>query len=128
MVKYTDYRFYKEVYNGTMPETSFNRIIVAASSYLRKITFDKVQEGSEPERVKRACCAMCDVINNAESAKVGGRTVKSENNDGYSVTFVTGTDGQSESKALQRELYSTAELYLSGTDLLNMRCDYDNEC
>lgn len=128
MVKYADYKFYEEVYNGTIPETSFDRVVIAASSYLKRITYGRISENNVPESAKYACCAMCDVLDSTENAKMNGRTVKSENNDGYSVTFVTNADGQSEEKALQGKLYSMAELYLEGTDLLNMRCDYDHEC
>lgn len=116
MVKYTDYQFYIEVYNGTMPETSFERRVVAASAYIRKITFDRVSENDIPDEVKYACCAVCDVIDDIESAKVAGKTVKSESNDGYSVTFETDT--------LDR-LYDAAYLYLEPTGLLSMGCDYD---
>ena len=119
MVKYTDYKYYKEVYKGTMPETSFERVVAAASAYIRKITFDRVNTDEIPEEVKYATCAVCDVINDIDSAKVAGKTVKSETNDGYSVTFLTEEDANIDAK------YSAASLYLEPTGLLSMRCDYD---
>ena len=112
MVKYADYSFYTEVYKGTMSETSFERVVVACSSCLNKITFGRIDEIAGSENVKYACCAMCDAMNEIESAKVGGKTVKSENNDGYSVTFVTESDGQDPVSMLQRNLYQRARLYL----------------
>lgn len=112
MVKYADYKFYEEVYNGTMPETSFDRVIVGCSSYLDKITFGRVADISDSEQVKYACCAMCDAMDEIESAKVGGKTVKSENNDGYSVSFVTEADGQDPDSVLRNALYQKARLYL----------------
>lgn len=128
MVKYVDYNYYKEEYKGTMPETSFDRIVVACSSYLKKITFGRIKEDAVPEEVKYACCAMCDAMDEIDSGKVNGRSVKSENNDGYSVTFVTEADGQSSDAFMRKTLYDKARMYLDDTGLLNMRCDYDNEC
>ena len=121
MVKYTDYQYYKEVYKGTMPETSFERFVVAASAYIKKITFDRVDINEVPEEVKYASCAVCDVMHDIDSAKVAGKTVKSETNDGYSVSFVTEADANVTDK-----LYSAASLCLEPTGLLSMRCDYDH--
>ena len=121
MVKYTDYKYYKEVYKGTMPETSFERVVAAASAYIRKITFNRVDVNEVPEEVRYASCVVCDTMNDIDSAKIAGKTVKSETNDGYAVTFVTEADAK-----YQDSLYSAAALYLEPTGLLSMRCDYDH--
>lgn len=112
MVKYVDYEYYQEKYNGTMPEASFERSVIACSAYLKKITFGRISESEVPEDVKYACCAMCDAMNEIESAKMGGRTVKSENNDGYSVTFVTEADGDDADSIMYQQIYQKARLYL----------------
>ena len=127
MVKYVDYDYYEGVYEGTMPMDSFNKIVITCSAHLKRITFGRVNANDVPEEVKYACCAMCDEIYEDEKSRVCGRVVKSESNDGYSVTFVTDNDEDSQAETMRNKLYRIAELYLGGAELLSMRCDYDNE-
>lgn len=119
MVQYVDYDYYDDTYEGeAIPEDSFNKYAIKASAYLKRFTFDRIDENDVPECVKYACCEMCEAIYQHDQAQIGGRTVKSESNDGYSVTFVTEQDGQTD--ALGSKLYSIAKSYLADTDLLNM--------
>lgn len=119
MVQYVDIDYYKSAYEGTtIPEDSFNKYAIKASSHLKRFTFGHLNENDVPECVKYACCEMCEAIYQHDQAQIGGRTVKSESNDGYSVTFVTEQDGQTD--ALSSKLYSIARTYLADTDLLNM--------
>lgn len=87
MVKYADYNYYKDDYGGAMPENRFNRFVIEASAYIRKITFDRIDPQRVPEEVKYACCAMCDAAFEAQETQVDGKDVKSVSNDDYSVTF-----------------------------------------
>lgn len=119
MVQYVDFDYYEDTYEGVaIPEDSFNKYAIKASVHLKRFTFDRIDENDVPECVKYACCEMCEAIYQHEQAQIGGRTVKSESNDGYSVTFVTEQDGQND--ALGSKLYSIAKLYLADTNLLNM--------
>lgn len=118
---FTDYQFYKEEFRGTMPEESFERNIVQASALINYFTFDRAEK-QITEKVKLATCAVCDVIQNNQlqtEHNNGHGEVKSENNDGYSVSFVTTQkEGETPEEALQRKAYQAAYLYLSGTGLL----------
>lgn len=119
MVQYVDFDYYEDTYEGaTIPEDSFNKYAIKASAHLMRFTFGRINESDVPESVMYACCEMCEAIYQHEQAQIGGRTVKSESNDGYSVTFVTEQDGQTD--VLGGKLYSIAKLYLAETDLLNM--------
>ena len=60
---------------------------------------------------------MCDVIYNLTAND--GKIVKSENTDGYSVSYVTERiDGQDAEKVLENKLYRIAKVYLGNTGLL----------
>ena len=119
MVQYVDFDYYEKNYEGeAIPADSFNKYVIKASAHMKRFTFGRINENDVPECVKYACCEMCEAIYQHDQAQIGGRTVKSESNDGYSVTFVTEQDGQTD--ALSSKLYSIARTYLADTDLLNM--------
>ena len=74
----------------------------------------------ELDEVKLATCAICDLLANDEKARSqhSGRTVVSENTDGYSVTYESDGNGDTADDLLNRKIYKTAELYLEPTGLL----------
>lgn len=124
---YATYEYYTESFGGRMPEDSFSAHARTASAYIRQITLgrsdyliDKMGERCR-EQLSDACCAICDVLEAAETVKTDGRAVKSVSNDGYSVTYVTEADETSAEAALRGRMYDTAALYLAGTGLLNRR-------
>lgn len=126
MVNYVDYTYYTEEYGGTaIPSSSFDLLARKATLYMKKFTFRRIPDDNVPDCVKLACCEMCEAITTFNDNQVAGKTVKSESNDGYSVTFVTEQEGQPSENALARKLYAIAQLYLAGTELMNMGCEYD---
>lgn len=59
--------------------------------------------------------------NEPEVADGTKKEKKSENNDGYSVTYVTeGTDNKTVEEKLNKKLYSIAQVYLLSTGLLSL--------
>ena len=93
---------------------------------MHRISFDRVKRLPEiPDRVKDAICAMAE-IDYQEEKKTPG--VKSENSDGYAVTYADSgnTTGASGRVAL---MYQEASIYLGNTGLLykGVSRKYDRE-
>lgn len=115
-----DYSFYTGAYHGTLAEVDFNRLAVKASAYLDRVTFGRlaaVTDTAVLELAKLACCAAADAMLANEQ---GG--VKTESNDGISVTYV---EGSGLAKADGKRLREAVGLFLGGTDLLYRGVDDD---
>ena len=117
---YTTYAYYISTYRGNLTEEEFEKSIVQATAYVRRITFGRAEQNMELDEVKLATCAICDLLANDEKARSqhSGRTVVSENTDGYSVTYESDGNGDTADDLLNRKIYKTAELYLEPTGLL----------
>ena len=117
---YTTYAYYISTYRGNLTEEEFEKSIVQATAYVRRITFGRAEQNMELDEVKLATCAICDLLANDEKARSqhSGRTVVSENTDGYSVTYESGGNGDTADDLLNRKIYKTAELYLEPSGLL----------
>ncbi len=135
MKAYADYNFYAGTYCGKMEEDDFNRQILTASQYIRYLTMG-ASDNYDGEELKYAACSAADlyysasVSTNKPSSRNTG-TVKSENNDGYSVTFVTeGKDGETKEELTGRKVYSEIRKWLLPTGLLRrkVRCVHDYQC
>lgn len=130
MILYADYKFYVESYDGDLKEEEFQKVISRASSHVRRMTFGRADMYSDIEEVKLSVCAVCDVIaaDMKNRKKHGGMNISSENTDGYSVSYVTDqVSGESADQALNRKIYTAAELYLEPTGLLNWGVYDDDE-
>ena len=117
---YATYAYYISTYRGNLTEEEFEKSIVQATAYVRRITFGRAEQNMELDEVKLATCAICDLLANDEKARSqhSGRTVVSENTDGYSVTYESGRNGDTADDLLTRKIYKAAELYLEPTGLL----------
>lgn len=122
MDRYADYAFYTGQYQGsTVPEAAFSSAILKASAFLNRVTFGRI---SEPyiEEVRCAACELAEMQYRFDQwRQEGGQEVKGENNDGFSISFVTeGVDGESKEAVLHRKMYAAAKIWLGNTDLLNL--------
>ena len=117
---YTTYAYYISTYRGNLTEEEFEKSIIPATAHVRRITFGRADQNMELDEVKLATCAICDLLANDEKARSqhSGRTVVSENTDGYSVTYESGRNGDTADNLLTRKIYKAAELYLEPTGLL----------
>lgn len=132
---YVDYSYYAEVFHGEMPTDSFEKNEKKAEAYIRYLTYLNGDIFSKKdEAVKNSVCAVADIYyEEAKRQKINGGngTVKSENNDGYSVTYVTEqTDGQTAEEILQKKAYDAAYVYLLPTGWLSRkaRCGHAHKC
>lgn len=119
---YADYEYYISTYKGNLAEEEFEKSIMKASAYVRRITFGRADDNMELEEVKLAACAVCDLIANDEKVrgKHSGRAITSENTDGYSVTYESGGNGETADDLLCKKMHNTAALFLDPTGLLYM--------
>lgn len=119
---YATYAYYISTYRGNLTEEEFEKAIIPATAHVRRITFGRADQNMELDEVKLATCVICDLLANDEKVRSqhSGRTVVSENTNGYSVTYESGRDGDTVDDILIRKIYRSAELYLESTGLLYM--------
>lgn len=130
---YADYRYYELNYGGKMPDDDYDIAERKAEAYIRSLTFAKgdIFKVENPS-VKDAVCAVADVFySQSEKNHSSNGPVKSENNDGYSVTYVTEqTDGQTVEEVIKKKAYQAAYMYLMPAGWLSgkVRCGHAHEC
>lgn len=128
MQVYADYTFYTEIYQGKMDEEDFERAIPSASQYIHYQTLGKADDYSGDE-LKYAACECADILHFAEkkSGSIGSGEKRSENTDGYSVSYVTqGKDGETSEELANRKMSSVIRRWLLPTGLLyrGARCGH----
>lgn len=131
MFPYADYGFYVEKVHGKLDKDDFEKEVLEASFYLKYLTLGK-SDTMQPEELQYAACAIAEMyVEEKERLTSGAARKKSENNDGYSATFVTELrDGESPEELIARKAGRIARKYLTVTGLLNRKvgCAYDNQC
>ena len=118
MVEYADFEFYiKEFHGSAIHENDFPSAMLRSSIFIRYITFGRIDETDIPEEAKMAACAVADLMYKDDlSRDETGREKKSENNDGYSVSYVTSVDRKGNS--VESMAYQAAGQYLAHTGLM----------
>lgn len=125
MKPYADYDFYVNTYGGDIISyDKYNIAALNASQYIKYITLGR-SENFSGEEVKYAVCAAAEAY--AEVYDLAGENtsagqIKSENTDGYSVSYVVeGKDGESKEELFKRKAYPVIKQWLFGTGLLNRK-------
>lgn len=142
---YADYQFYTTTYYGdTVPESDFPKYAERASDRIDSVTFDRLVNGFPEEeravtKVKKAVCAVADALYQIDQIKkssmesvgtvtredgtVVSKAVSSISSGSESISFATGSSGNTESiygqAAVDKKvesvlLYQVATEYLSG--------------
>ena len=130
------YGYYVDEYGGkTIPEQGFRKAEKQAEAYIRHLTYVKGDIfAAENDMVKDAVCAAAEVYYKYNAQQQSGvPLVKSENNDGYSVTYVTEqTDGKTAEEMVKKKAYDAVYPYLLPTGWLSrkvgVRCDHKCRC
>ena len=122
MFPYADYEFYTEKVQGALDKITFDKEVVEASIFLRYITFGK-SDTSNHEELKYTACAIAEMYAKEKSRyQSGASAVKSENTDGYTVTYASELkDGESLDDLLSKKAMAIARRYLAVTGLLNRK-------
>ena len=118
---YADFAFYRDVYKGTaVNEDAFAALERQASLFIDRITFNRLHQGrSVTDTVKTAACAVVDALKEHEAARQETATaagIKSENTDGYSVTYQSSEDIRT---AIESAMLDAARPYLIYTGLMD---------
>lgn len=110
---YVTFEYYQDVYHGKQFSNTvdFEAVQCEAEAYVDRLTMGRITEPSEP--VKKAVCAVMEVIAKQEQDEVA--TVSSETVGNHSKTFQTVKRSAAEREA---EKYRKASLYLARTGLL----------
>lgn len=114
------YEYYMSEFGGEeIPEEKFKRISKLAKTYLEQFTHNRVKDDTKnTEKVRDCVCEMCETIY-LTMYKNEGAEKKSENIDGYSVSYVTErADGVDKNTILEKKLFRIAKTYLEDTGLL----------
>ena len=115
---YAEYTFYSDTYLGDIipDETAFKRAERDAELKLDYFTFDRIDQADD--KIRLAVCKMADILYTQEQRQkqYQGREVASENNDGYSVSYVTSVEGKGNS--VESKAYQAAGQYLMNTGLM----------
>ena len=119
MFPYSDYEFYKDKAKGSLEQELFEKEVVEASIFLQHITLGK-SDNSEIDELKYATCAIVEMYAKEKSRyESGASAVKSENTDGYTVTYASEMkDGESLDDLLSKKAMLIAKRYLTSTGLL----------
>ncbi len=126
-----DFSFYQGIYGGTMiPDANaFRQPINKANAYLAQVMHRKLQDSDQEAAVKLCLCEISDLLYQDAQTRIEhkGREVKSENTDGYSVSYTTSADGY----GIDHDVYATIRRNLSPTGLLyagvnNCACECSN--
>lgn len=126
MKPYADYEFYIEKYNGNaISEENFAVAVIHASQFIRYVTM-KRSDGYQGDELKYAACAAAEAYNSAFRLSADDPSrgdIKSENTDGYSVSYVAqSNDGETPEALFKRKAYDAMKYWLAGTGLLDRRC------
>ncbi len=112
MKAYAEFEFYISRYDSLIDNPAqFNALAEKASRYIDRITFGRLKNMTEaPEEVKLAVCALVDEMYKADNEKAATPPdIKSENTDGYSVTYATEAE---QSANFQKRMLEAVRLYL----------------
>ncbi len=113
-----DYIFYVKKYNGTLigSEEALKLPIQKANTYLNQVMHRKPKE-KELEQVQLCLCEIAELIYQDEvnRREHGGRRVRAESTDGYSVNYVA---KETSDDSFQKSVYAVIRRYLAHTGLL----------
>jgi len=125
LTELADYEYYVEVYGGiSIPDTSFKKIMINASSKVNYYTFNHITELDD--NIKNATCEIIELLFNQNQliAKQDDdtSTVASETVGVHSKSYVNKSSLQSQrilkSDELEQECYKICLKYLSRTGLM----------
>lgn len=124
---YVDYKYYQDDYRGKQiaSETDFKRIEKLAEAFADRVTFGRIARlQSIPDCVKDAICSAADTAALREEKNT--YAVKSESNDGYSVSY----GDVEKDPEFRSEMFSSVKSYLANTGLLyrGWSKEYDEKC
>ena len=105
---YADYDYYSGTYKGTLSAADFERLSERASDYIDGRTNYILRSAGIPEelseRVKKACCALAEIVENVNNG--GFKTYETVGN--HSVGYTSGVK-----KSPEQKMEDIMQLYLA---------------
>lgn len=113
-----DYKYYRNEYFGSkIPEDKFEEISAQAQRFVDYVTSGEIGD-NVTDRVRNAVCSAAEALLDCKEKYVcHAPGVKSENTDGYSVTYQN-YDVSAVLKEQDKAMYRAVQRELSGTGLL----------
>lgn len=100
---------------GTLAVAPFNLLEYEARKKIDERTFNRLKETETiPQEVKVCEFQMINSLNSYASAEQINKNVASESTDGYSITYVSGTQAKEIIKSKNAELDDIIRTYLTG--------------
>ena len=131
MFPYADYEFYIGKAHGSLERNQFEKEVLEASFFLRYLTAGK-SDNIQPDALQYAVCSIVDMYAEQKQKAASGKAgKKSENTDGYSVSYISEMkDGEPFEDFLSRKAMQIARKYLAGTGLLDRKvgCRHAHKC
>lgn len=114
---YADYEYYKNSFAGTLiPAEEFSSLANKAERYVNYLTMHRITEVTD--EVKNAVCAAAEAVYEIQRQYEGiPKGVKSENTDGYSVSYAD-FDIDKFRQQERQAMYEAVRQELCGTGLL----------
>lgn len=98
LTKIVDYNYYSNFYGGSsIPESSFNKYSIKASSRVNNYTSNKIDSSNLSENIKNTVCEIAEVLYNQdllilELESVEKKEVASETVGPHSISYVSKTN------------------------------------
>lgn len=116
--QYLDYAEYQALGGSAIGEMPFNLLEFEARRQIDIRTFNRLKDGEEiPQEVKICEYALINAISdftNATNSYANGGNVKSENTDGYSISYISAGEISDVVKSKQSEIDDITRTYLLG--------------
>lgn len=124
---YVDYKYYTDEYGGTyiQNDKDFKRAEKLAEAFVNQVTFGRIPRLLIlTDSIKDAVCSAADTI--ALQGEKKKSLVKSESNDGYSVSYADAASDTS----VRKEMLRNVRTYLANTGLLYKGWvkEHDDKC
>lgn len=127
MLNLVDYEYYSKIYGGSsIPESSFNKYSLKASSKVNHYTFNRINDSNIDDNIRNATCEIIDLLVSQDQliAKQSDDTLTkaSETVGPHTVSYVNKSNLQAQrilnSNDLEKECYKICYTYLADTGLM----------
>lgn len=112
---YADFKYYRNDYGGVQikNERDFKRMEKISETFVEQVTFGRIATlVSITDSIRDAICCVADMV--AVQNEKREAVVKSESNDGYSISYADAVNDT----VLRNEMYRAVRSYLANTGLL----------
>lgn len=109
MLTYVTETEYRELLGEESIPSNFNNLNIEASTYINHKTFGRIDVNDIPEEVKYVTCLIINLINEKDTKSKNIGNLKSENIEGWSVSYQTADELELE---YSERMYETLKDYL----------------